>query len=144
MNQVSHQPLWYWAATVLLVVAGVGALWSPGQGAVRAIRMPPGLISSSGPSMEELTHDFHVFRAEVAQLTPQEQDKVWQSLSERTQSQAEQTLYTFFALEAGPRLEVLDRAIDRIELRRQMWQTPGSEPGSPPERDVGPRSFRRG
>jgi hypothetical protein len=124
MNEQPHQPLWYWGATLLLVVAGVASLWSPGQGAVRAIRMPPGLLGS-GPTMEELSDGFRLFREEVAQLTSEEQAEVWQSLTRRSESISEQTLYAFFGLKPGEQQELLDRTIDRIEQRYQMLQAAG-------------------
>jgi hypothetical protein len=72
--------------------------------------------------MEELTHDFRVFREEVAQLSREEQLEVWECLSQRTESIAEQTLYAFFALPEDERLEMLDRLIDRRLLREaQIW-----------------------
>jgi hypothetical protein len=86
--------------------------------------MPPGLLSS-GPTMEELSDGFRLFREEVAQLTPEEQAEVWQSLTRRSESISEQTLYAFFALSPGEQQEMLDRAIDRIEQRYQMWQSQG-------------------
>src|SRR4051812_27778851 len=117
MNESSsRQPLWYWAIVAILVLGGAGAFWNPGQAyGTRPGFTPAEAQLSSGPSLDA---DFRVFREEVAQLTTEEQLKVWQSLSARTESVAEQTLYSFFALSEQDQLELLDRTIDRIEARR--------------------------
>src|SRR5262245_19811930 len=99
MNESPSSPsLWYWLAVVLLILGGVGALWSPsGASAIRAVSAGTDSGSSRVPTADDLTRDFRQFRTEVAQLSSEEQAKVWQSLTVRTSSVSEQTLYTFFA-----------------------------------------------
>ena len=85
MQETASRPsVWYWIAVGLLLVVGAGALYSLDQSSanysVRARRPARGLDHE--PTVEELAADFREFREEVAQLTPAEQQEVWQSLLE--------------------------------------------------------------
>lgn len=131
MNEpASRQPFWYWGIVGLLLLAGAGALstsadrssMTSASSYEEARTAPDGVWE---PSVEELAADFREFRQEVSQLTLPEQQEVWQSLGQRTESLAEQTLYTFFALPDERQQELLDRAIDRFEVRRRQWHERG-------------------
>jgi hypothetical protein len=128
--------IWYWAATALLLVAGAGALTTSGRKPVAIFYDTASRPdhNPTEPTVQELTDHFRQFRSEVGQLTPRQQDEVWQSLRDRTESLAERTLYTFFGLPSAQQQELLDRTVDRFEARRQMWlqwQERGGWAGSP-------------
>lgn len=136
----SHQSPWYWGAVGLISVAGIGAFWQPADDRVTISKASrPVNDVSTEPSIQDRADQFRAFREEVAQLGPAEQAEVWQSMRERTESLAEQTLYEFFALDEGSQQSMLDRTIDRYEYRRQMYF--GRGPGF--SRDHGGPSYDR-
>lgn len=115
-----RQTLWYWAAVGLITLAGAAAFCRPADDQLAISKASPPVNDATDPTVQDRAEQFRAFREEVAQLEPAQQAEVWQSMRERTDSLAEQTLYEFFALDATPRLEVLDRTIDRIQFRQQM------------------------
>src|SRR5687767_6025939 len=133
----SQPPKWYWIAVGGLLLVGAGALASVRKTPEHyAVRAPRSLRDSDRePTVEELAADFRQFRAEVAQLTPDEQREVWDSLQQGTRSLSEQTLYTFFALPEDEQQAIIDRTIDRSDARRRAWQEQagGGFPGGPPD-----------
>jgi hypothetical protein len=126
-NSAARQPFWYWGAIGLLMLVGAGAVATSTGGPIaihyNAVAASKG--ANHEASVEELAEEFHKFRQEVSQLTPQQQQEVWQNRRSRTESLAEQTLYTFFALPADKQQELIDRTIDRIEVRRSEWEARG-------------------
>jgi hypothetical protein len=145
MNEPAPRSAWYWIAILLLFLAGAGALWSPGRAATRSVAIRSVHRPSTFPTLDELTEEFHIFRQEVAQLTREEQLKVWQSLTERTESLSEQTFYAFFSLPESEQRELVDRTIDRMERRRQAWLAMGWQPGAerPPREVLGEDEWNR-
>jgi hypothetical protein len=119
------------------LLVGAGALASVRKTPEHySVRAPRSLRDSDRePTVEELAADFREFRAEVAQLTPDDQREVWDSLQQGTRSLAEQTLYTFFALPEDEQQAIIDRTIDRSEARRRAWQefNGNGYPGGPPD-----------